>query len=140
MTDTAYRIGAIAVFALLLPLQAPADASLARKGQAEILCLPRGADRPRPCPWAKTGTIIAVDTSAVAQGRPVTVAFVGRKTAGTRVRLGSQPLSLDGSYLLTVPSRLCHGDRLGNFEIQVLTSDLQSAGTTRKLASLPVRC
>ena len=139
MTDTAYRIGAIAVFALLLPLEAPTAAALARQGQAEILCLPRGAERPRPCVWAKTGTTIAVDTSRVASGRPLTVAFVGKHSA-TRVPLGSQPLSLDGSYLLTVPSRLCSGDRLGNFEIQVLTSDLQNAGATRKLATLPIRC
>jgi len=140
MTDTAYRIGAIAVFTFTLTLQAPATASLARQGQAEILCLPRGAERPRPCIWAKTGSTIAVDTSGVAGGRPLTVAFVGARNSGIRVPLGRQPLSLDGSYLLTVPSRLCSGNRLGNFEIQVLTSDLQNSGATRKLASLPVRC
>ena len=141
MTDAAYRIGAIFVWAFLLFQPTPALSSLAKKTRAEILCLHRGASRPMPCTAVKPGSIITVNTAGIGNGRPLIVAFTGRKDHVTpRVVLGTQPQAVDGSYMLTVPRRLCSGERMGNFEIQLLMSDLQNPQELAKIASLPVRC
>ena len=98
----------------------------AKKPTVIVLCLPPGGTRPVPCSTAAAGSTLHLDTdlrgSVPLRVTLISVSGVGRASVQARPVPGR-----DGSYLITVPRHLCGKDKLGNFEIQIATSDMNQA-------------
>ena len=116
-----------------------ATALAPKNPKATILCLPPGSTKPAPCGVVSAGSDIQLVAEGGSSGLPLRVRLdevtegkkpvIGRATISPRKLPGS-----GGTYVLTVPRHLCasasKGQRL-QFEIQMLTSDLQNAENAR---------
>lgn len=139
MTDNLRRICLMASAVAVMGLASPAPAQLwpslsgkprphmaTKKPNLIVLCLPPGGTKPVPCATAAAGSTLHLDTD-LRGSVPLRATLISVSGAG-RASVQARPVpGRDGSYLITVPRHLCAKDKLGNFEIQIATSDMNQA-------------
>lgn len=135
---------------LLVALPGSSEAQTGRTPKSVALCLPPGG-RPAPCGPARAGQTLRLQlaTTSLPTG-PIQLRFVEEappgRSARTAVVIVPPARSLDGGYEVTVPSELCAGSRSseGQFEIQMLTSEMQNAlgagGDAGSIGWFQMRC
>lgn len=136
MTDIA-RIASVAFSgALLIALPSSSEAQISQTTKTLAPCLPPGG-RPVPCGTARAGQTLRLQLATTSlPSAPIQVRFVEEAPAGRAPRMATVIVpperSLDGGYEVMVPGELCVGSRAseGQFEIQMLTSNIQNAENT----------
>jgi hypothetical protein len=124
-----------------LPILAIAAPHATRAGPVQkkptivIRCLPPGGGKPVACASARAGERIVL-TIGKGSTSPSNVTLVPqqapRKPTIGRATISPKKLPGSGtSYSFTLPKEWCEGRLAGQFEIQVMTSDLQNAENVR---------
>ena len=150
MTDFIRIAGVAFSGALLFGFPDSSEAQISRTPKALASCLPPGG-RPAPCGTARAGQTLRLQlATTILPTAPIRLRFVEEAPAGRSPRTAVVTVpperSLDGGYEVTVPGELCAGSRSseGQFEIQMLTSDLQNAegagGDADSIGLFQMRC
>jgi hypothetical protein len=135
MTRYFRTAGLVLPAALLLSMPGSVQSQQRSNPKPVALCLPPGG-KPSPCGTANAGQTIRVQlaTTSLPTG-PIQLRFAEEPVAGRTPRTAMVTVpparSIDGGYEVKVPSELCTGARgsEGQFEIQMMTSDLQNSET-----------
>ena len=147
MTQIVHAAGLGLCAALLLAMSQSASSSPRKPPKITTLCLPPGGSKPMPCRMATSGTQLSLRLAQ--DGGPAPHTLIFREVGSGR----TVPVKLQPKWFIDhgvqLPAELCEGrpspSRAGGgqqlqFEIQVLTSDLQNAQHADSVGFFQMRC
>ena len=146
MTQIVQAAGLGLCAALMLALPQSADSSPRKTPKMTVLCLPPGGSKTIPCGMATRGTKLSLRMTQDGGPAPHTLIFreVG---SGRTVPVKLQPKWISDHGMIPLPAGLCagassaaRGGQQLQFEIQVLTSDLQNAQHADSVGFFQMRC